>query len=375
MEEFKGRGYEVYVVACANNEDDIGYAVEGGLHVIRAKVPEHQNVGNIKKGLAILTMPYAYQRAIKKHLPKSIEFDLIIMPTPPISLASLAARLKKRYKAPVYLILRDIFPQNAVDLGFMSDGGIMHRFFRRMERKLYATANKIGCMSPGNIAYVKAHNPEVDPNKLHLLPNWQAPHNFDRSQRVALKKEMGLTGKFLLFFGGNLGKPQRVENLVELAKSLSHRSEVLIYVVGRGTEAAKLQQLIAQANIDNILVKDFVPRKTYFKLMQMADVGLISLDERFTIPNLPSKSLTYFNAGIPVVAVIDPVTDFGTWLEDEIGAGFWTTRDKIEVAANKIEMLIDQPEMAKELGERGYTYYMENLLPEHTYATITEQVQ
>ena len=38
-------------------------------------------------------------------------------------------------------------------------------------------------------------------------------------------------------------------------------------------------------------------------------------------------------------------------------------------------MLIDQPEMAKELGERGYTYYMENLLPEHTYATITEQVQ
>ena len=75
------------------------------------------------------------------------------------------------------------------------------------------------------------------------------------------------------------------------------------------------------------------------------------------------------------MAVIDPVTDFGTWLEDEIGAGFWTTRDKIEVAANKIEMLIDQPEMAKELGERGYTYYMENLLPEHTYATITEQVQ
>ena len=72
MEEFRDRGYEVYVAACAQDAESAGYSLEGGLHVIRAKVPQHQNVGNIKKGISILMMPYAYKRALKKHLPKDI---------------------------------------------------------------------------------------------------------------------------------------------------------------------------------------------------------------------------------------------------------------------------------------------------------------
>lgn len=374
MEEFRDHGYQVYVIACAQDAQSAGYSDEAGLHVIRAKVPEHQNVGNIKKGISILTMPYAYSKALKKHLPRDISFDLIVMPTPPITLAGLAAKLKKKYKAPVYLILRDIFPQNAVDLGFMSAGGLMHRFFCRMERKLYATADKIGCMSPANIEFVKKHNPEVDAAKLHILRNWQRAFQLEAVDKQAVKEEMGMAGKFLLFFGGNIGKPQRVENLVALAKELVHREEFLLYVVGNGTEADKLKQLVSEAALSNVIIKDFVPRETYFKLMQMADGGLISLDPRFTIPNIPSKVLSYFNRAIPVIAIIDTATDFGYWVQDEIRAGYWTTYDKIPEIAKKVELLIDSEDTAEELGKNGFDYFNANLLPEHAFQTIEDQM-
>ena len=101
-----------------------------------------------------------YRTAYNKFLKNQL-FDLILMPTPPITLTKLVLHIKKNTNALFYLILRDIYPQGAADIGLVKFRFIYH-YLRKLEILTYKTADIIGCMSPGNIEYIKSHNPYLD---------------------------------------------------------------------------------------------------------------------------------------------------------------------------------------------------------------------
>ncbi len=91
------------------------------------------NVGLLQKGLANLLLPFQYKKALKRS-GLNLNYDLVIMPTPPITLAFLAKWFKRYYRSKIYLILRDIFPQNAVDLKMMSNKSLVYKYFRKKEK-------------------------------------------------------------------------------------------------------------------------------------------------------------------------------------------------------------------------------------------------
>jgi glycosyltransferase involved in cell wall biosynthesis len=274
----------------------------------------------------------------------------------------------------MYLILRDIFPQNALDLGMMNPKGLAYAYFRKKEKEMYYASDYIGCMSPGNIDYVKKHNPEQDASKLHLLPNWAwLQPNLEEQEIIRIKEQYGLLDKFIVVFGGNIGKPQKMENIVALAKSCITNKDLFFLIIGGGNEKEHLDKMILQENLSNVRVKDFLSREEFFKVLQIADVGLISLSEHFTIPNIPSKSLVYFNAKVPILASVDLNTDFGTHLES-IGAGLWAEAGKTEILKEKLMQLYNNPDKKKEMGENGYQYFKNNLLASMAYERIFTQV-
>ena len=172
VEEFVNHRHDVVVLAPGNTKTFV--SVEKNIEVLRVQTLPIKNVPNYLKGISNLILPYQYATALNKFY-KEKSFDLIIIPTPPITLVDLAAKLKKKFNASLYLVLRDMFPQNAVDLGFMKKGGILYNYFRRKEKKLYKEADFIGCMSEGNIDYVLQHNNFVNSGKLHELKNFQKP--------------------------------------------------------------------------------------------------------------------------------------------------------------------------------------------------------
>ena len=121
--------------------------------------------------------------------------------------------------AKTYLLLKDIFPQNAVDIGMMSKTGIkgiLYRYFRKKEKKLYALSDRIGCMSPANVAYVIKHNPEVVADKVEVCPNCIDPvdMSIDADERRRLREYYGIPkDRTVLVYGGNLVKPQGIHFL------------------------------------------------------------------------------------------------------------------------------------------------------------------
>lgn len=374
MEEFCNQGHEVFVVAPAINENEIGLIVEERINVIRVKTLPLLNVKPIQKGIANVLLPFQYKKAIKKYF-KSETIDLIIMPTPPISLVDVACWLKKKYQSKLYLILRDIFPQNAVDLGMMKKGGMLYDFFRKKEHLLYEVADEIGCMSSGNINYVIKHNSEVAVSKLHLLPNWQKEIPQFSEDKEALRRKYNFDDNFVIIFGGNIGLPQKLENILAAAELFQPQDKVLFFIVGQGTEKAKIEKLIKDRNIQNVIIKNSLPREDYQNIISVANCGLISLHENFTIPNIPSKSLSYFNAKIPVLAAIDVNTDYGTIIQDEVKAGVWAPSNKPNQIKEKIDLLRSNPQLCKQMGENGYQYFVINVTPKHSCEIINKRIK
>jgi len=374
MQEFVLRGHDVLVVAPQGNQANEGIVLEGTVKVLRVKTLPLFNVGTIKKGIANVLLPFQYKRAIKKHC-QNMDFDLIVLPTPPITLLSVASWLKKKCSAKVYLILRDIFPQNAVDLGMMGKHGLLHKFFRKQEKELYRLSDTIGCMSQANVDYVKRHNPELDHAKLHMLPNWERlPKPISESDILAIRKKYNLQDKFVAVFGGNMGRPQKMENIVDLANACKDDEQIFFYLIGSGTEKQRVEEMIKELGLQNIRTIDQLPKKEYIQILAASDVGLISLSDEFTIPNFPSKVLTYFGLKKPVLASLDLSTDFGQMLE-QTNSGLWSEAGKLEDFKKNLLWLMEHVEESRQMGQNGYDYMKKSLTPEIAHETIIREME
>lgn len=367
VDTFNKNGHSVTVVAPCSDNEKSSIVVENGIEVLRIKTLPIKNVSNLRKGVGNLLLPYQYQRGINKFY-KNREFDVIVIPTPPISLGSLASILKKKHKSKVYLILRDIFPQNAVDLGFMKTGSLIHRVFTKKEDKLYITADSIGCMSKANIEFVR-NNADVPDHKLHVLRNWQYLNTDTHININVIRKKYDLLNKFVVVFGGNMGKPQQLENVIELANRFKNHSEIVFILLGEGVMMEKIKTEVKSKDLKNLHIYGSIPKIEYQSLIKACDVGLISLHEDFTIPNIPSKALDYWNVGIPILGSLDRATDFGKIL-DETHSGLWSYSGEHSNLYENLIKLYESAELREKMSENGRLYFKEYLQPETAYKTI-----
>jgi len=367
--EFLKNGHDVFVAAPDNNRTKI--TNEEGIKVLRIKTLPLFTNSTIKKGIANLMLPYQYKRAINSHL-KDIRFDLIVTPTPPITFGPTAVYLKNKYNSRIYLILRDIFPQNALDLGLIKNN-LIFRFFRRKEKKLYLVADSIGCMSQKNIDFVTAHNPEVNSDKLHLLPNWtNLPERGVSHPQI--KSKYDLKDKFVAVFGGNFGIPQKTEFLIDVADKIKERKEIIFLFIGEGTEKNKIKKMVLDKKLENVRILDQLPRNEYMKLVKECDVGLVNLSDKFTIPNIPSRTLSYWSLRLPVLAAVDKNTDYGDLLENCSG-GLWSVTGDTDAYIANLLSLYNNPEKRKQFGENGYNYLISELNTKVAYNTIMSKAE
>lgn len=311
---FHENGHKVFPMAPINNEDKKNFiSSEQGIDVLRVRTRDVFTKNLIQKGIANVLLPYQYKKAFTKFW-KQQSIDIIIVATPSVMFADFVAFAKKKTKAKVLLLQKDIFPQNAVDLGFMKKGSFIYNFFKKNEVKLLKVADKIGCTSTGNKEYLLEHYPFLQEQNLDIVYNSTKLLQKESGENLEIKMKYKISDKFVVVFGGNMGKPQQLENVLKLAKNSSIYKDVLFLIIGKGTEVDVLKEEVKKLKLCNILFVDKVPREEYFNLICNCSLGLISLHQDFTVPNTPMKLNDYMNAGIPILASIDRGNDLGELL-------------------------------------------------------------
>jgi len=363
MRKFRDEGHEVYIVSPSERQfgQPTRLVEKDGISLLKILTLNIQKTNVIEKGLATLLIESQYLHGIRRFFP-DVRFDLVLYSTPPITFTKVVESIKRRHGARSYLLLKDIFPQNAVDLGMMRHGGLFHTYFRAKEKMMYAVSDAIGCMSPANVKYVCEHNPEIDPSIVHVNPNSVEPveTGISKKDRRAVRDRHGIPEDATVFvYGGNLGRPQGINFILRVLESNIGLRNAFFLVVGSGTEFSKVKTWFDIRRPKNALLMASLPKNEYDLLVRACDVGMIFLDRRFTIPNFPSRLISYLECKMPVIAATDPNTDMGSIMEEH-GFGLWSESGDLDAINRQIVKLAEDPMLRRTMGDKGYRYLTDN---------------
>lgn len=360
LREFIRHGNKVYILSPVEKRDgsESKLIKEENSVILWVRTGNITKTNFIEKGISTVMIESQFLSAIKKHF-SDVKFDLVLYPTPPITFVKVVEYVKNRDGAKTYLLLKDIFPQNAVDIGIMSTSGLkglLYKYFRNKEKKLYNLSDTIGCMSPANVQYILDHNPEIDKSKVEVCPNVIeiVDKSITAEKRVSIREKYGIPiHKKVFVYGGNLGRPQGIDFLVKCLESQKDNDEVYFFIVGNGTDYGKLEEYYNSSKQKNFKLMSRLPKDDYDTVVAACDVGLIFLDHRFTIPNFPSRLLGYLQAKLPVLACTDPNTDIGDVIT-EGGFGWWCESNDSDAFVRKVREA--QESNLPLLGENGFYY-------------------
>ncbi|WP_423680125.1 glycosyltransferase family 4 protein [Undibacterium sp. WLHG33] len=294
------------IVLVPSPEQNVPWIVEefNEVTVLRLKAFKTKDINYVMRTINELLMPFCMLHNLKKSPFKDTKWSGIVWYSPSIFWGPLVKSLKKHAACKSYLILRDIFPEWAVDMGLMRRS-LPYHFFKKIELFQYRVADVIGVQSPGNLNYFKKKIQTLA--KIEVLQNWLANGpNIASTIKIA---DTNLSGRKIFVYAGNMGLAQGMDILLALATRLAYRKDIGFVFVGRGSEALRLKQVSISNGLDNTLFFDEIDPYEIPDLYKQCHVGMIALDKRHQTHNIPGKFLTYLQSGLPVLACVNSGND------------------------------------------------------------------
>ncbi|WP_437614012.1 glycosyltransferase family 4 protein [Erwinia sp. V71] len=273
------------------------------------------------------------------------EIDLIVSYSPSIFWGRFTRKLKERFSCPVYLILRDFFPQWIIDNGMIKSNSLVAKYFRYIERLNYQSADVIGIQSLANIEFFKQYFGNNYPTR--LLYNWASPVVDD--ENIGFKKRLGIEDKTLFFYGGNIGKAQDMANLVRLAQNLLHKPQAHFVFLGQGDEVELVKYMAKKNNIYNLSLLPPVSQQEFKSILKEVDVGLFSLSRDHESHNFPGKILGYMVNQIPILGSVNVGNDLQSIIK-EYEAGLVTVNGEDDLLLQNALSLLENPRLRRQSG-------------------------
>lgn len=350
--EFHRRGHDVIVAAPDDTIDRIcDIREEEGITVIRVRTGAIKGAGLVRRFVNEWRLSSVMWAAAKDYF-RDHPCEMILFYSPTIFFSSLVKRLKRAWNCRTYLILRDIFPQWAVDAGVLKRGSAPHRFLRRAELRQYAVADLIGVQSPANLDYFQ--NADVrnaaGTTPLEVLFNWTATEQVQDA--TTLRQKLKLDDKTVFFYGGNIGVAQDMDNVIRLAESMRDQCGAHFLLVGDGSETQRLMELVDSRKLTNVTIHPAVSQQEYLAIVGEFDVGLITLDHRLRTHNIPGKLLSYLRQGLPILASINPDNDLRQVIDDAEAGLVCLNGEDHQFTANAMRLFEDK-EMRRHMGRNA----------------------
>jgi len=335
--EFVRQGHSVTMMV-ASPELSVPCLIEdwNGVQVVRLKTPRTKDIDYIRRTIGEFLMPFSMLRNLRKSPLRNEKWDGIVWYSPTIFLGPIAKSLKQSGSCRSYLIIRDIFPEWAVDMGLMSKG-LPYCFFKTIANYQYSVADVIGVQSFGNLAYFKEWEAKHE-RRSEVLQNWLADAP-DEGCSITVRNT-SLSGRHVFVYAGNMGVAQGMGILLDLAEKLKSRKDIGFLFVGRGRDAQLLRDEATARKLDNVLFHEEIDPSEIPGLYAQCHIGLVALDPRHKTHNIPGKFLTYMQSGLPVLAAINPGNDLENLINSE-RVGLVCTDSSVQTLMHLAEQLVN----------------------------------
>ncbi len=348
--EFANQGHQVTVLTPSETiPKEFEVTVEDGVTILRVKMGKIKGTNKIVRAFREMRLSTALWNKAKSYLLNHPN-DLIVFYSPSIFFGQLVKKLKVIWQCPAYLVLRDIFPQWALDAGVLKKG-MAYLYFRFKELQQYQVADIIGVQSPANLQYFN-EKLRSKIKCIEVLYNWTLIDENKSYSTSSHRSSLGLEDKVVFFYGGNIGVAQDMDNIIRLAHRLREEESVYFLLVGEGSETERLKAIINTLDLNNIGIYNSVSQDEYLCMLSEFDVGLISLDRNLKTQNMPGKMLGYMQFSLPILASINPGNDLGDLLKT-YGAGLVSFNGEDDILYEQAMTLAKNARLRKELGQNA----------------------
>lgn len=363
--EIKRLGHDIWVLIPSSDISQLSVFEEmDGINVLRLKAHRTKDIGYIKRAVNEFIMPFLMIKNYRISQVKDFQWDGVIWYSPTIFLGPVAWYLKKKSGCKAYLILRDIFPKWALDLGLLEKGAAYY-FLKFYENLQYSVADKIGIQSKSELEYMQSWNNKSN-SKIEVLNNWLEDQS--NSGCCISIANTSLAGRKILVYAGNMGVAQNVHRLLDFAYKFHDHSSIGFLFVGRGDQVTLLKEYAKALGLNNVLFMDEIESKEIPGLYSQCAMGMIALDSRHQTSNIPGKFISYMRGGLPVIALVNDGNELiEIIVERRLGIVF-TKLDQIVV--EDVIGMIDMPKLNIKLVNNCRKYYLENYLP----VNVTEKI-
>lgn len=280
-----------------------------GMDVHRVRAGTFRENSILGRGINLLRVPIGFYQAARSTAPH----DVALVYSPPLTLGLVAWMLKRRYGTPFAFNVQDIYPQTAIDLGYLKNSMFI-RILEALEKFVYQKADQVVVHSMGNKSYLISRG-RVMEEKVLTIPNWVDTDGIQPSERLnSFRSENNVGEEFLVCYAGTMGYAQDLNPIIRAAAQLRDRREILFLLVGEGVREAEWRA--KTRSLPNVRFLPLLPEFRYAALVAACDAGFVPLSDNLRTPVVPAKLLDFMAAARPVIATVHPNSDTAAIIKD-----------------------------------------------------------
>lgn len=327
----------------------------------------HRNEMNIRQRLS------AYARYALQSISAGLrlqDVDLVVGSSTPLTAAWGASVVARRHRVPWIFEVRDLWPDFPIQMGAVRNP-LARKALYAVEHALYRSAAHVVTLSPDMEAHVRQQG--VPAGRVTTLVNGADFSLAATSADDALPEVLRSDDRAVVLFAGTFGRASDIPTLIDAARRLAHRRDLVFVFVGSGYYRPALEQ--AATELPNLLVFPPVAHHQIYAWFRRAALSVVSFrDLPVLAANSPAKFFDSLAVGTPVL-----VTNPG-WTRafvERHRCGWYVPAERPDLLAARIEELVEHPEILAEAGCRGQTVAQQEFDREelaHRFIDLIEQV-
>jgi colanic acid biosynthesis glycosyl transferase WcaI len=260
-----------------------------------------------------------YKGSTKIALKKKEKFDMLFVVVPTLFSAKTALKLKDNNpKAKLWLHIQDFEVDAMFESELLNNRKVIKKLGYWWEKRIYSKFDVISSISEGMLK--KLELKDVEKNKIFFLPNWADTNQFHIIEKPKFRKEMQLSDKFVIMYAGSIAEKQDWEIVMETAKKLRNKEEIIFIIIGNGSKRSYLENYIKDNHLKNIKLLDVQPKEKLNDILSSADIHIIPQKRDVIDSVMPSKFLGIASVGKPSLVLANSKSDiYRVVKENELG--------------------------------------------------------
>jgi colanic acid biosynthesis glycosyl transferase WcaI len=292
--------------------------------------------------------------------------DIILAPSPPLTIALTEWLLGARYRVPFIYIVQEVFPDILIDMGVLRSR-LMIKLLFQLEAFVYRRAGKLVAITEQ--MRQRLIDKGVPPSKAITIPNFVNTDELRPSPKGNdFSTQHEIDDRFVVSYAGNLGPVQLLDDFIRAAGLLRDDRSIRFLIVGDGIRREDLRLQVAELGLENVLMLPYQPYAWMQKIYAASDLCLVPQSSEAGPTSMPSKVYRIMACGRPVLAYADPESELGT-LVREVGCGIAVKAGEPKALADAIREAAQAPEVLAKMGTVGRKHVEDN----YTRKVVTDR--